>query len=356
MVSQELVSYVKRMLSSGYSAESIRNALFSAGYRAGDIDDALREATAKRVVFGGKLLVISIIALVFLFGMLLVGIKLLMPEAKTISVSLSASKQQASPGEAIGISAVFSSNQSRSVLVSAHYSLIGPAGENLFTRQEKFSVGKSAVKSVQFAIPANATTGDYSVLAVANYDGKVAEARISLKIAEKKAAAPAPGEALSAPERRMECGNCDDFNPCTRDYCDKGICRNEPVSPCCGNGICEQGESQTNCPADCVLRAVPAEQLTEKAKKAVLGSVEAGATICASIPTKSDADICFSEIAGASRNSALCGSIQDAGIRDDCLMNFALMDDFSVCEKMSSPYFMNSCFSLQRMKQLAARQ
>lgn len=50
--------------------------------------------------------------------------------------------------------------------------------------------------------------------------------------------------------------NCNDNNACTSDACnDAGTCTatcsNSPIANCCGNGSCESGESQCNCPSDC---------------------------------------------------------------------------------------------------------
>ena len=77
----------------------------------------------------------------------------------------------------------------------------------------------------------------------------------------------------------LSCGNCDDNNPCTSDYCLAGKCFHKPlsgnvsgcfrvenctlyscvngtclptlISNCCGNGICEENENCSNCEVDC---------------------------------------------------------------------------------------------------------
>jgi hypothetical protein len=50
--------------------------------------------------------------------------------------------------------------------------------------------------------------------------------------------------------------SCDDGNKCTIDYCSPATnyeCKHEEIRPCCGNGICETGESFQSCPDDCPL-------------------------------------------------------------------------------------------------------
>jgi hypothetical protein len=51
-----------------------------------------------------------------------------------------------------------------------------------------------------------------------------------------------------------DCPNCNDSNECTEDSYDyyEQKCINEVIIPCCGNGICDEGvEEYSNCPVDC---------------------------------------------------------------------------------------------------------
>ncbi|MFH1065516.1 MAG: hypothetical protein V1734_03360, partial [Nanoarchaeota archaeon] len=48
--------------------------------------------------------------------------------------------------------------------------------------------------------------------------------------------------------------NCDDTTLCTTDSCSEATsfeCKHEPITPCCGNSICEIGEGFKSCSADC---------------------------------------------------------------------------------------------------------
>lgn len=48
--------------------------------------------------------------------------------------------------------------------------------------------------------------------------------------------------------------SCDDGNPCTKDFCSRKTgfqCKHEPIIPCCGNELCEEGEDFSSCPEDC---------------------------------------------------------------------------------------------------------
>lgn len=61
-------------------------------------------------------------------------------------------------------------------------------------------------------------------------------------------------EALSCPE------SCDDSDSCTFDVCDESTsfeCVNRAIRPCCGNDVCEKGESSSTCEEDCVPELPP---------------------------------------------------------------------------------------------------
>ncbi|MFH1173514.1 MAG: right-handed parallel beta-helix repeat-containing protein [archaeon] len=58
-------------------------------------------------------------------------------------------------------------------------------------------------------------------------------------------------------ENTRDCGNCDDGNACTEDTFDSSLrlCRNTPIVPCCGDGLCSYKENFTAC-SDCNITSV----------------------------------------------------------------------------------------------------
>jgi hypothetical protein len=70
----------------------------------------------------------------------------------------------------------------------------------------------------------------------------------------KQEVEPEVQEAVEEPVAKMECpASCDDKNNCTKDSCgtETGFkCTNVGIVPCCGNGVCEEGENScVDCPA-----------------------------------------------------------------------------------------------------------
>ncbi len=55
---------------------------------------------------------------------------------------------------------------------------------------------------------------------------------------------PLPEEAISV------CGDCDDGDTCTDDYCEGGVCVHEDICKDCGDGFCAPGECES-CAEDC---------------------------------------------------------------------------------------------------------
>jgi hypothetical protein len=54
-------------------------------------------------------------------------------------------------------------------------------------------------------------------------------------------------------EISLDCPNCNDGDNCTDDFYNYTLqeCGHTNITPCCGNGECEFGENQTSCPEDC---------------------------------------------------------------------------------------------------------
>lgn len=63
-----------------------------------------------------------------------------------------------------------------------------------------------------------------------------------------------------------------------------------------------------------------------------------------------DKDRCIRKVALTHGDSSLCDQITDAGIRDDCYINFAYIADFSVCEKIEDVYLQQSCRDLGKVQ------
>jgi hypothetical protein len=145
------------------------------------------------------------------------------------------------------------------------------------------------------------------------------------------------------------CGNCDDGNPCTVDSCVGSECRHQPIESCCGNGVCESGESTERCPEDCA-QAMPdesPEEITNKAVSMAKYDKDQAREMCASLREIREKDKCFETVAKSAEESIFCQPISSSSLRDACYMEFALEGDYGVCPNVENEYLRKSCESLK---------
>jgi hypothetical protein len=82
-----------------------------------------------------------------------------------------------------------------------------------------------------------------------------------------------------------DCPNCDDENNCTEDLFDydKQRCVNGEIVPCCGNGVCEPGETYEECAADCVKTGYLKESEVWGGTIHVTGDIQVGGGVTLTI-------------------------------------------------------------------------
>ncbi len=357
MVDRSLNDYVREQLRHGYTPMAIRTALLRAGYNPQDIDFALRIVTqpaGRRIEITGRNVFVIIAALLAIAILVFAGFLLFKPAEKDIQLSVRIEQPQVIPGEALSVTTTLTSEQKRTVPVMLDYAVIDPVlRKTITTRTGRADVGLSAVDTQTIQLPENIAAGEYEVKLIAGYESltRVQNAGFTVMqpVPEKPEAAPALPQAAELVPEELPCPEtCDDLNPATADTCERGNCIHTIIEGICGNGECETGENRITCPEDCGP-VQDKEAVIEQALKTAQSDPEKAATICNSLIIPESADPCFSAIANASKKSALCMNVQDLRARDNCLMEFALANDFSVCLQLSNRYLLTSCQSLARL-------
>lgn len=359
MVQESLTEYINKLLKAGYDVGTIRNTLLKAGYSPTEINQSLTylKKPTRKVSLNLKWILIGVSTLILILLLILGGIKLLTPAEKTIDFRASPVKVELGPGEVLSFVTAFTSNTDERESVQMSYEATNAqTNEILASKQETITIGKQSSATKQLQIPVTATAGVYDLKATMNFKGKKTTQIFRFNIVSA-------GE-VQVPEtfeeeievESVECPeSCDDFNPCTQDYCDRGLCKHTPLSPCCGNGVCESGETTTNCREDCVKTAKNPQELISQASTVAKTDPEAASALCNQLVKQSDIDLCFIEIAYASGRSIICESVKTTGSKDTCYMNFALDGDYSVCSKVENSYLSKSCNSLQRSSLILAQ-
>jgi len=364
MVQKSLTEYINKLLKAGYTTGSIRTTLINAGYSPAEINQALTYAKApkKQIALNLKILIIGAISLILLVLIILGAVWLLTPESKEINLSSTLLKTEAYPGDAISFLVELSSNIERTEQVLLSYELIDIQKEEIIsTKQDSQEIGQKRSLTIQMNIPAEAEPGKYEIKTILSYKQGTKQKKLTFNIIEKPAEKELIPEEYAEdfeeePPAEITCPeSCDDFNPCTEDYCEKGLCVHKPIIPCCGNGICEEGEGVLNCPEDCAKTTKTPQELITQANTVAKTDPETAAMLCNKLTRQNDIDLCFSEVAQTSGKSIICDNIQTQDSKDSCYMEFAMDGEYEVCGKIENSYLSKSCNSLKRSSIMLAQ-
>ena len=228
--------------------------------------------------------------------------------------------------------------------------------------------------------------GNYYLKTIASYKGGSAKATSSFNVVKKGVSVPVVPVTPSANRCPV---NCDDEDKCTNDYCSSTTnyeCRHDKKYPCCGNGICEDGENYENCIADCeapaggemdtfagktisekleIIKDIAKRDKEEALKYCSeieqamfgyqcftnVGVVSGDKGVCLNIADDSWRDSCYREIASETKNSDICADITKESKRDQCYMDFVTDGDYTVCDKLINKYLKQSCESLKKLSE-----
>lgn len=351
MVQESLVEYCRQLLAQGYDAQTIQTTLINAGYSKFDANDALRAAGASipsgfrlsgkllLLVFGGLLVLALFVWLILIFT----G-----PEPAPLAVSSSLLSTQVAPSEEVVINVDISNPDDRKVSASLEVTVSGPNGV-VDIRSESLQLDSSRRVPVRILIPVGSSAGQYVVEAVLSYGPLTARSSSSFEVREKVSQVPSgivdvPVE--EAVDVSLTCpASCDDLQFCTRDSCVAGVCVNEPIVPCCGNGVCEAGEEGV-CSVDCSPQTSP-QTIIEEAVGLAVANTQGAVQKCLSLGQQFYVDSCLNDVAGAANSKSVCEQISSSESRDACLISFAYKGDFSVCAQIQDVYLRTSCESLK---------
>lgn len=328
MVQRALLTYIQNLRKQGYSEQTIRNTLLRAGYTTSQIQEALAAAhphLPKPLLIGAAILV----GLIIIVGTVL----LLLPEPQQpLTMTLNTYTTQTQPGGQFVVTAqITNPGRAQDALVDAQ--VTGP--RTIPVPTQSITVRERAGVPLTVNIPSDAPSGQYSLQVTLAYNGQQITRTQRFQVQarpQQVQPTPVPEDTLRTCPR-----GCDDLNPCTEDRCENGECTHTPITPCCGNGICETGEEQ--CP-DCA-REQDVEQLARANPQEAL-------SLCEQSDTQ---DICIKTVATTTNNKQLCERVQDPQHKDMCYMHFAYENDFTVCELIQNKYTKNSCYTLKNLQQ-----
>ena len=371
-----LVKYINDLLSRGYSREQITQALLRAGYHKDIIDQYLYQLHPKHALFSIKIVMGIVLISV---GILIAGFVYLNYYQKNnvmpVEISLSISQPEYQSGH-VKFTATFSSLTKSKEKTTAGFSyfISNSDGETILRKSELISFETESSKSFAVDMPENIEDGAYTLNASLTYRGKSVSAirTINVKSNQVKPIDKKQDGISNNPIQiqPVEDKSCDDLNVCTTDSLSENQCVHEQIIPCCGNSLCEKGEENI-CSKDCIqAKNLPTrDELFSKSRELSQSSPSEAAEYCRQLFIIKDRNNCFNEIAQASKNKKYCSMVdstysQERCIitlakelsipdycddmkttqsRDSCYVDFILLGDYTLCDKLVDEHLRETC-------------
>ena len=348
MTDPALKTYIKTTLAQGYSPSAIHTRLKQAGYTDNDINTAITEITGKKTI-NTKTMAVIIGIIVILIIATIIGIKLLTPTPKQISITTTPLVSTVVPGGKLTFITTLTSPTSRQITAAlSHTAVYIKTNQNIASKTEQIAIAQKSSTETQITLPDNAPTGEYTLITNLGHADGQDQSRFNFLVETKKTTTSQP---LIEQPSAICLSGCDDYNKCTTDRCENGICIHEQIIPCCGNGICETDENNY-CTIDCKKTTKTTQQAITEAVATARTDINQATMLCNAMPSATDADTCFETIAAETGKYETCESIQDSTTKDKCLINFALQGNYDVCEKIDDTYYIKSCLTLQQQSEL----
>ncbi|MEK6983470.1 MAG: hypothetical protein AABX33_02770 [Nanoarchaeota archaeon] len=387
MTKKSLNEYIKGLLQKGYDISAVRNVLLKYGYTNEEINESINSIYHPTIRHEIHLSRATTYVLLFVVLAILAVASFLYfsppkTAAKLLDLNLEPIKTSAEPEEnIIFLKELSNLGSTRRYDVVIKQEIIEPVTNKAITQKiETRAIETFGSTQTKILVPKDAGAGDYILRVIVEYDSKKAVATLPIKIL----AAGKKEEIPTEEESEMDVV-CDDNNPCSDDKIENGVCISKPISPCCGNNICETHEE--GCAADCqqenptpdlsstelsqerkeLAKSDPSKALQQCRQIEVpglkdacigeIGEAQLNKNYCSQIIDLRIKDLCYSNIAKSANDNSLCQEISIDSRKDSCYMTFVLDNkDYSVCDKISNKHLSQSCESLKQLNELNKQQ
>ena len=384
---QNLVDYIRKQLSQGYSITQIRQSLLNYGYQAYQVDQAISQsykaqqqkikplptqtpATTPTKTHIPKGLIITILLLAVIGGSFFSYSKFIKPgkaPETLLDLSLEAIATTAQPGQQISfIKKIESMGTKVRYDVTLTYQLTDNKGDIVQTpTDETVAVETKSTSKTNILIEGDVKPGDYQLKAIARYNGRKAIASIPVKVYAKEATPTCSDNIQNQEEEEIDCGGpCEQCQSCPvcndQDSCTEDICSADTNYQCVYQEIEDCRTPYTESPTTISTEQIETdgyttlEDIQPQLTNLINTNPAQAAELCAQLSDRLEKDGCFSTIVNINQDAHYCQFIEGDTPRDSCYFGIVMKtNNFALCEQITSTYFKRSCDSFKKANELA---
>jgi len=397
LANQAIVQWLRQYLQQGYDLATLKQTLIHHGYSERDIDAAVRAIYGNEVRHTIHLSkTTTALVLAILFTIVIAGGALfyfLQPNNPTqlMDIRTEIINANLKAGEKLNFNVELSSlGSAKRYDVDIRYTI--EKDNRIITFKEE-TVGIETSKSYRtfITMPIDSKPGSYILRTVASYNNQVARAASSFNIYEESIEPTCYDNLKNQGETDVDCGGpcpacklqptCNDNDICTEDKLVNGRCKFTPITPCCGDAICDKSEVNdclADCPSDDPFAGMTTWEKLNAIKELAKTNDIAAVQYCDSFDSKVQKEKCLDNVGRSSKKDSYCRQITDERTREECIIEVAKDTktpnlcadvtkesrrdrcyihfaksgiDYSVCEKISDYYLGQLCNSMKTLNE-----
>jgi hypothetical protein len=349
---QLLVTYIKKYMQQGYTAQQIQQTLLQRGYPPFTVQKAIKKATKKGFSLphialpnvSKRTLLIIVLLILIIISILGIGWFFLntdFSQEEDVNFDISVDIDTLAPGDILYITNDFINfPDDREYPITIYYTM---SDRDTLTRADSWQISfdrdEVLTKSEKHGLERDITVGDYELNAKMSYGSTSIQAYAYFSIsADEDALEEAEQTAVNQESNNTETGDT------TEQTETDGTTKIDETTDV--DEVVEVTSEYEVISSDDFVNYATAKDLAET-------DAEGAAQYCMAINDATKKDECYSAVARNSGEKSYCTEVISDPTRDACLIAFAFnKNDFTVCPDIANPFIKQSCEQLEQVSML----